>query len=58
MTDYMERCAELEQLLRRAAPHVYASASAEHMLDGFRSRRRAIDDLVEQIKAALADAHS
>lgn len=44
-------CEHLLTLLQQAAPHVYASAQAEHMLDGFKPRRHKIDTLVEQIKA-------
>lgn len=45
----------LMPLLEKAAPHVYASAGANHMLDGFKPRRRPIDELVEQIKAVISD---
>lgn len=45
----------LRRLLRAAAPHVYGSAGAEHLTDGFRPRRHAIDDLVDEIKAAIME---
>ena len=45
------RLGELRDLLRAALPHVEASAEAAHLLDGFRRRKHAIDDLV----AALND---
>jgi hypothetical protein len=37
-------------LLEVAAEHVYATAGAEHMLDGFRPRERPIDELVKRLK--------
>lgn len=40
----------LMPLLEMAAPHVYASAGAAHMLDGFRPKRIPIDELVDRIK--------
>jgi len=43
----------LMPLLEMAAPHVFASAGAHHMLDGFRPQRKPIDELVERIKSAL-----
>lgn len=43
----------LMPLLEMAAPHVYASAGAAHMLDGFKPKRLPIDELVERINAVL-----
>jgi len=47
--------AKARNLIGIALPHVQASAGAEHMLDGFRPRRRPIDDDVDAIRAALAN---
>lgn len=47
---------ELERvrgLLMVALPHVEASAGAQHLMDGFRPRKRPLDDAVEEIRAAL-----
>lgn len=49
-------CAQYQQvkiLLRYCAPHVFAAAKAEHLLDGFNPRKRKIDKLVEEIRKAL-----
>lgn len=46
--------ARVRNLLGIALPHVEASAGAEHMLDGFRPRRRKIDDDLDAIRAALS----
>lgn len=46
--------AKARNLIGIALPHVQASAGAEHMLDGFRPRRRPIDDDVDAIRAALS----
>lgn len=40
----------LMPLLQMAAPHVYASAGAEHMLDGFKPKKLPIDELVNRIR--------
>ena len=40
-------------LLAEASIHVYSSADAEHMLDGFKPQKRPIDDLVGRIKTIL-----
>ena len=40
----------LMPLLEMAAPHVYASAGAAHMLDGFKPKKLPIDELVNRIK--------
>lgn len=45
----------LMPLLIEAMPHVYASAGAAHLTDGFRPQRRKIDDLVERIEAVLPE---
>jgi len=47
--------ARVRSLLGIALPHVEASAGADHMLDGFRPRRRPIDDDLDAIRAALAN---
>ena len=52
------RMNELQALLEMSAPHVFASAGAAHMLDGFRPRSRPIDELVERIKAVIPDEAS
>jgi hypothetical protein len=44
----------LRRLLAIALPHVEASAGAEHLLDGFRPRRRPLDATVEAIREALS----
>lgn len=44
---------ELQALIEMSAPHVFASAQAYHMVDGFRPKRHPIDELVERIKAVL-----
>ena len=43
----------LMPLLEMAAPHVFASAGAAHMMDGFKPKRLPIDEFVERIKAVL-----
>ena len=50
------RMNELQSLLEMSAPHVFASAGAAHMMDGFRPRRHPIDELVDRIKAMIPDA--
>ena len=47
------RMNELQALLEMSSIHVFASAGAEHMLDGFKPKRRPIDELVERIKAVM-----
>lgn len=44
-------CDKLIPLLEQSYSHVYGSAGAEHMLQGFRPCRLPIDDLVDSIKA-------
>lgn len=46
-------CDKLIPLLEQASHHVYGSAGAEHLLDGFHPRRRQIDDLVDSIKEVI-----
>ena len=46
---------ELQALLEMSAPHVFGSAGAAHLIDGFRPRRHPIDELVERIKAVIPD---
>lgn len=46
-------CENLRRLLRRCEPVLIAHAGASHLTDGFRPRRNAWDELVEQIDAAL-----
>lgn len=63
LTERNEARAELERtkedlgrvrgLLMVALPHVEASAGAQHLMDGFRPRKRPLDDAVEEIRAAL-----
>lgn len=48
-------CELFMPLLEMSAPHVFASASADHMLDGFSPRRHPIDELVDRIKAVIPD---
>jgi hypothetical protein len=43
----------LVPLLQQAAPHVYASHNAEHMLDGFKPQPRKIDSLVWLLREVL-----
>jgi hypothetical protein len=44
----------LRALLRECAPHVFATAKAEHMLDGFGTRKlRANDNLAERLRKEL-----
>jgi len=43
----------LMPLLEMSAPHVFASAGAKHLTDGFRPRRHQIDELVDRIKAVI-----
>jgi len=43
----------LMPLLEMAAPHVYASAGAAHMMDGFKPKRIPIDEFVDRIKAVM-----
>jgi len=50
------RMNELQALLEMSAPHVFASAGAEHMLQGFYPKRLKIDDLVDRIKSVIPDA--
>ena len=45
---------KLAGLLRRSAPHVMAIAGASHMMDGFKPRRNKLDELSDEIDAALA----
>ena len=52
---YRSEIENLRGLLKEASIHVYASASAEHMLDGFTPKPRPIDDLVGRIKSVLED---
>jgi len=52
------RMYELQALLEMSAPHVFASAGAAHLTDGFRPRRHPIDELVERIKAVIPDEAS
>ena len=47
------RMNELQALVEMSSAHVFASAGAEHMLDGFKPKRRPIDELVERIKAVM-----
>ena len=49
------RMNELQALIEMSAPHVFASARAAHLTDGFRYRRHPIDELVERIKAVIPD---
>jgi len=49
------RMNELQALLEMSAPHVFASAGAARLTDGFRPRRHPIDELVERIKAVIPD---
>lgn len=46
----------LMPLLEMSAPHVFASAGAAHMMDGFKPKRLPIDELVERIKAVVPNA--
>jgi len=55
MSNLQAELAKARNLIGIALPHVQASAGAEHMLDGFRPRRRPIDDDVDAIRAALAN---
>ncbi len=50
------RLNELQALLEMSAPHVFASAGAAHMMDGFKPKRLPIDELVDRIKAVLPNA--
>jgi len=55
--DGFESCHDLLMpLLEMSAPHVFASAGAAHLTDGFKLRRHPIDELVERIKAVIPDA--
>lgn len=47
------RMNELQALVEMSSAHVFASAGAEHMLDGFKPKRLPIDELVERIKAVM-----
>jgi len=47
----------LAGLLRRSTLHVKASAGASHMMDGFRPRRNKLDELSDEIDAALAEVN-
>ena len=47
------RLNELQALVEMSSAHVFSSAGAEHMLDGFKPKRRPIDELVERIKAVM-----
>ena len=49
------RMNELQALLEMSAPHVFASAGAAHLTDGFKPRRHPIDELVERIKTVIPD---
>ena len=52
--DGFESCHDLLMpLLEMSAPHVFASAGAAHLTDGFKLRRHPIDELVERIKAVI-----
>lgn len=52
------RINELQALLEMAAPHVFASAGAAHMMDGFKPKRLPIDEFVERIKVVLPSSGS
>lgn len=45
----------LMPLLIEAMPHVMGSHGADHLLDGFRPRRRPIDDLVERLQEVIGE---
>lgn len=49
----MQERDEARRLLGVALPHVWASAEAEHMLDGFKRKPRPLDALVEEIRGVL-----
>ncbi len=55
ITALVDEVETLRRLLRAAEPHVYASAGAAHMLDGFRPKRHPIDDLMDEIKDAIME---
>ncbi|MDO8415172.1 MAG: nucleoside 2-deoxyribosyltransferase domain-containing protein [Agitococcus sp.] len=50
-----QRIAELRLLLKQCAPHVFASAEAQHMLDGFNRKPRRLDGLVATLQKELND---
>jgi predicted transcriptional regulator len=48
----------LRALLTQCAPHVLASAEAEHLLDGFRRQARPLDDLANRVREVVATNHA
>lgn len=46
-------CNALIPLLKQSYPHVYCSAGAEHMLQGFRPSRLPIDTIVDAINEVI-----
>lgn len=47
----------LRDLLKECYPHVWSSAEAEHLVDGFRQRKKLpMDHLVDRLNEALKDA--
>lgn len=48
----LRELARLRALLVECEPIVTSSAQAEHLLDGFKPRRRPMDDLLERMKEA------
>ena len=47
----LESLATLRALLAECAPIIVDTAKAEHLLDGFRPRRRRLDGLAERVQA-------
>ena len=50
-----DRLGELQLLLAHVLPLVQAQHGAEHLLDGFKPKKRAIDGLLADIKKALQE---
>ena len=53
--DAADRLDEMQLLLIEMLPLVTAQHGAEHMLDGFKPKKRAIDSLLADIKKALKE---
>lgn len=51
-----DRLAKLHRMVNHAYPIIKAQHGAEHMLDGFRPKKRAIDALLADFESELLDA--
>lgn len=51
-----KRTEELLDVLKIWLPFMEAEAEASHLIDGFKIKHNALDDLLERTKAAIAKA--